>query len=45
MYKHQGSSTELHKLTLLICFKWFKKILVSLVDKMAKENWNFIPKQ
>jgi len=44
VYGHLGSTTELHKLIIFICLKLLKKILVSLVDEMAK-NWNFIPKQ
>ena len=38
MYGHLGSSTELHKLIIFICFKLLKKILVSLLEEMAKKT-------
>jgi len=37
VYGHLGSSTELHKLIICICFKLLKKILVSLFEEMAKK--------
>jgi len=37
VYGHLGSSTELHKLIIFICFKLLKKILVSLFEEMAKK--------
>jgi len=39
VYGHQGSTTELNKLIIFICFKLLKKILVSLLDEMAKKNY------
>ena len=38
MYAHLGSTTELHKLIIFICFKLLKKILVCLYDEMAKNT-------
>ena len=38
MYGHLGSTTELHKVILFICFKLLKKILVSHFDEMAKKT-------
>ena len=38
MYAHLGSTTELHILLKHICFKFLKKILVSLFDEMAKKT-------
>jgi len=43
VYGHLGSTTELHKIIIYICFKFLKKILVSLFDEMAK-NLEFYSK-
>jgi len=42
MYGHKVSTTELHTLIIFIFVLWFKKILVSLFDEMAK---NFYAKK
>ena len=38
MYAHLGSTAELQKLIIFICFKLLKKILVSLFDEMAQKT-------
>jgi len=51
MFGHLGSTTGLQRLIIFICFKWFKKILVSLFKEMAKKtgilfpNNDFVPDQ